>query len=196
MDPALGRSYVQIAREGWGQQKSQNCGANPTLSGPADHQLSPLGRRARSAAAALGVNSTDNDLFHNSKVSIDTTLNGLANLCKDNPPATGWPQVFSSDRQQRSNAEAERTNLSAVDFAHKLASIYRETLDLQAKVAYGDLDPQSKASLLFELEAKIDEFQSALKNLLGLDLVAFTTKSESAPTGGPRGAAPMKPRAA
>ena len=35
LDPALGRSYVQIAREGWGQQKSQNGGANPALSGPA-----------------------------------------------------------------------------------------------------------------------------------------------------------------
>jgi hypothetical protein len=34
-DPALGRSYAQIAREGWGQQKSQNGGANPALSGPA-----------------------------------------------------------------------------------------------------------------------------------------------------------------
>ena len=35
LDPVLGRSYVQIAREGWGQQKSQNGGANPALSGPA-----------------------------------------------------------------------------------------------------------------------------------------------------------------
>src|ERR1035437_10292377 len=35
-DPVLGRSYLQIAREGWGQQKSQNAGANPVLSGPAD----------------------------------------------------------------------------------------------------------------------------------------------------------------
>ena len=33
-DPVLGRSYVQIAREGWGKQKSQNGGANPALSGP------------------------------------------------------------------------------------------------------------------------------------------------------------------
>ena len=33
-DPILGRSYVQIAREGWGEQKSQYGGANPTLSGP------------------------------------------------------------------------------------------------------------------------------------------------------------------
>jgi len=35
LDPYLGQSYAQIAREGWGQQKSQNGGANPTLSGPA-----------------------------------------------------------------------------------------------------------------------------------------------------------------
>ena len=43
LDPTLGRSYVQIAREGWGEQKSQNGGANPTLSGPADHEISPVG---------------------------------------------------------------------------------------------------------------------------------------------------------
>ncbi len=33
-DLTLGRGYVQIAREGWGEQKTQNGGANPTLSGP------------------------------------------------------------------------------------------------------------------------------------------------------------------
>jgi LmbE family N-acetylglucosaminyl deacetylase len=187
-DPALGRTYVQIAREGWGQQKTQNSGANPTLTGPAATSYH-LWAVAPSAVAALGVNSTDNDLFHNSKVSIDTTLNGLTNLYKNNPPNWLAANLHSVDNSVQ-NAEAERKNLSAVDFAHKLASIYRETLDLKAKIAYGDLDPQSKASLLFELEAKIDEFQSALRNLLGLDLVAFTTKSESAPTGGPRGSGP------
>ncbi|HEV2214147.1 MAG TPA: PIG-L family deacetylase, partial [Terracidiphilus sp.] len=31
-DPTLGRSYAQIARQGWGEPKSQNGGANPTLS--------------------------------------------------------------------------------------------------------------------------------------------------------------------
>jgi len=44
-DPVLGRSAVQIAREGWGMQKSQNGGANPTLSG-GQHSLSPMGCRA------------------------------------------------------------------------------------------------------------------------------------------------------
>ena len=34
-DPVLGRTYVQIAREGWGEQKSQYGGASPQLSEPA-----------------------------------------------------------------------------------------------------------------------------------------------------------------
>jgi LmbE family N-acetylglucosaminyl deacetylase len=187
-DPFLGRSYVQIAREGWGQQKSQNGGANPTLSGPAATNYH-LWAVAPSAAANPGAKTTDNDLFHNSKVAIDTTLNGLPNLVKGNAPNWLAASLHHIDNSIQ-NAQAERKNLSAVDFAHKLALIYRNTLDLKAKVATSDLDPESKASLLFELDAKIAEFQSTLKNLLGLDLIAFTTKSESAPSGGPRGSGP------
>ena len=74
-----------------------------------------------------------------------------------------------------------------LQLAHKLAPIYRQTLDLYTKIAAGDLDPQSKAGLLLELDLKINQFQAALKDLLGLDLIAFTTKAESAPSGGPRG---------
>ncbi len=32
-DPVLGRSYIQISRQGWGEQKSQNGGGNPPLAG-------------------------------------------------------------------------------------------------------------------------------------------------------------------
>ena len=35
LDAMLGRSYAEIARQGWGEQKTQNGGANPALSGPA-----------------------------------------------------------------------------------------------------------------------------------------------------------------
>jgi LmbE family N-acetylglucosaminyl deacetylase len=48
LDPALGRSYVQIARQGWGEQKSQNGGANPALSGPA-----PMRASSTTAATAF-----------------------------------------------------------------------------------------------------------------------------------------------
>ena len=68
--------------------------------------------------------------------------------------------------------------------AHKLAPIYRATLDLRAKVAASSLAAESKANLLFALDDKIDDFQSALKNLLGLELTAFTTKANSVQSGG------------
>ncbi|MGD0520310.1 MAG: PIG-L family deacetylase [Terracidiphilus sp.] len=185
LDPVLGRSYVQIAREGWGQQKSQNGGANPTLSGPAATNYH-LWAVAPAAAANDGANAGNADLFHNRKVAVDTTLDGLTNFVKGNPPNWLAASLHRIDISIK-NLETERKGLSAIDFAHQLALIYRQTLDLHAKVASSDLDAQSKAGLLLELGAKIGQFQSALKDLLGLDLVAFTTKADSAQSGGPRG---------
>ena len=54
-------------------------------------------------------------------------------------------------------------------------------------MATSSLDARSKASLLFELNVKINQFQDAFKQLLGLDLIAFTTKSEKVENPGPRG---------
>ena len=70
----------------------------------------------------------------------------------------------------RAIAAAQR----GVEGAHKLAPIYRQTLDLYAKVKASDLDAEAKAGLELELDAKIEQFQSALKDMLGLDLIAFT----------------------
>ena len=70
--------------------------------------------------------------------------------------------------------------------AHKLAPIYRQTLDLRAKVDSSNLDAEAKAGLVLELDAKIDQFQSALKDLLGLDLIAFSTMRPAAPRRLPR----------
>ena len=43
-DALLGRSYAQIARQGWGEQKSQNGGANPDAQRTRIVELSPVGR--------------------------------------------------------------------------------------------------------------------------------------------------------
>jgi len=185
-DPALGRSYAQIARQGWGEQKSQNGGAVPALSGPASTSYH-LWAVAPQAAAQPGAKAADNDLFHNNKVAIDTTPAGLIRLAGPNPPAgltEGLEQFASGLKLFR----AERRGLEGTAAAHKLTPIYRQALDLRAKVDASSLDPQSKGSLLLELDAKIDQFQIALRNLLGLDLAAFTTKSSNAQdTGGFRG---------
>jgi hypothetical protein len=77
---------------------------------------------------------------------------------------------------------------SSVEFAHKLAPIYKQTLVLHEHLAASNLNSEAKSSLLFELDAKLEQFQSALHNLLGLDLVAFTTKTDNVESSGPRGA--------
>jgi LmbE family N-acetylglucosaminyl deacetylase len=180
-DPVLGRSYVQIARQGWGEQKSQNGGANPTLSGPATSSYHLWAVAPGAATAGEG----DASLFDNRKVKIDTSLEGLTGMVKGAPPtwlAEGLRQIGDGLDQ----FESDCRNESGVEGAQKLAPIYRHTLSLYARVKASDLDAEAKAGLELELGAKIEQFQSALKDLLGLDMVAFTTGGGSE-RGGARG---------
>jgi LmbE family N-acetylglucosaminyl deacetylase len=182
LDPVLGRSYMQIAREGWGEQKSQNGGANPALSGPSATSYH-LWAVTTEAAATQGKASRNEELFHNRKVNIDTTVAGLTSIVKGNPPAWLSTELRQIDLGLK-HFETARQGKTGAAVARELAPIYRQTLELRKRVAASSVDAEAKAGLLFELDAKIDEFQCALKELLGLDLVAFTTKADSAQSGG------------
>jgi LmbE family N-acetylglucosaminyl deacetylase len=193
-DPALGRSYVQIAREGWGMQKSQNGGSNPTLSGPASTYYH-LWAVAPQASVKAKVSAASTDLFQNSKVYIDTSLAGIIGK---NPPiwlSTALQQLNRDLKQ----FDTERHGLTANAAANKLVPIYRQVIALRSKIAdkdtvvstHGfDLGAKEKASLLFELDLKITQFQTALRNLLGLDLIAFTTHTTKLEPEGFRGGGP------
>jgi len=183
-DAALGRTYVQIAREGWGKQLSQNGGANPALSEP-DETGYHLWAAAPSVSAK-DASPGDVSLFQNRKVSIDTTIAGLAHLAGATSPA--W--LSDGLRKTQSDFDAFMADCSTqggVAGARKLVPVYRETLDLYARVKTSDLDLEAKAGLELELGAKIKQFQRALKDLLGLDLVAFATGRSGAPGYGGRG---------
>ena len=171
-DAALGRTYVQIAREGWGKQMSQHGGANPALSAP-DSSGYHLWAAAPSVAA-VGEEVKDTSLFWNAKVHINTNIAGLTRLAGDAPPAwlTDGLKKIQSDFD---TFAADCSNQGGADGAHKLVPIYRETLDLYARIKASDLSAQAKSDLAFELGEKIDQFQIAFKDLLGLDLAAFTT---------------------
>jgi hypothetical protein len=197
-DPALGRSYVQIARDGWGEQRSQNGGATPALSGPAStgYHLWAVAAEAQPAAAkalllrkaASGGGDAEafhnqNELFHNQKLQIDTSIAGLAKLVKGNPPAwltTSLARIDSGLQEAETGCQGQ----AGLVVAHKLAPVYRQTLELREQVAASNLDAEAKTSLLFEIDAKIGEFQSAFQQLLGLDLAAFTTHSRDAENDG------------
>jgi LmbE family N-acetylglucosaminyl deacetylase len=187
-DAILGRTYVQIAREGWGMQKSQYGGASPALAGPdsTDYHLWAV---APGAAAPTpqggGAHSDANDasLFQNSKVNIDTSLEGLPHLVKGTPPA--WLNEGLHQIQSRLAAFTAGCNhMDGEGAARQLAPIYRQVLDLYARVQSSDLDPRAKSAIDFELAAKIAQFQHALADLLGLDMIAFTTRSGGGESGG------------
>jgi LmbE family N-acetylglucosaminyl deacetylase len=182
-DPVLGRSYMQIAREGWGEQKSQNGGANPTLSGPGTARYH-LWAVVPEAAAKAGANAGDGDLFHNSKVNIDTGTAGLAARVKGDKPAwltKGLDEIGAGVK----GLEFEKQCEGGVAAAHKLTPVYRRMLDLRAQVSASKLDAQAKAGLLQELDTKIEEMQAMLRDSLGLDLIAFTARADSGQGGGP-----------
>jgi len=180
-DPVLGRTYAQIAREGWGKQLSQNGGANPALSGSESSSYHLWA--AAPAASATDASAEDTSLFKNSKVNIDTSIAGLAHLAGAAPPA--W--LTDGLKNIQSNLDAfiaDCSNQGGIDGARKLVPIYRATLDLYARITFSDLDAKAKSDLQFELGEKINQFQIAFKDLLGLDLVAFTASGDSGQGGG------------
>jgi hypothetical protein len=184
LDPVLGRSSMQIAREGWGQQKSQNGGANPTLSGPATTSYH-LWAVAPEAAAKPGTTASNDDLFHNRKVNIDTSVAGIARLAGPHPVwfVSGWREIDDGLAQ----LEKDRHWISSLEAAHRLAVLYRKTIQLEHYLLLSS--DRDHWGIQNELSLKLEQFQSALKELLGLDLATFTTKAASAQGGGPfRGA--------
>jgi LmbE family N-acetylglucosaminyl deacetylase len=171
-DPVLGRTYVQIAREGWGRQLSQNGGANPALSAP-DSSSYHLWAVAPSAAG-VNTNAGNASLFQNQKVNIDTSIAGLARLAGPAPPA--W--LSDGLRKIQSDYDgfmADCSNRGGVEGAHKLVPVYHELTGLYVQVSKSNLPAEARASLEFELGEKIDQMQTALKDLLGLNLIAYVT---------------------
>ena len=183
-DPALGRTYAQIAREGWGEQKSQYGGANPALSGRDSSSYHLWGvSPGRVSPGGSGLNSS---FFENSKVNIDTSIAGLDRLAGSAPP-TWLTHALQQIQSAVTAFESDCSNEKGVEGAHKLAPIYRETLDLYARVKASGLPLEAKAGLELELGEKIEQFQAALKDLIGLDMVAFATGSSNGEGYGGRG---------
>ena len=186
-DFTLGLTYAQIAHEGWGEQKSQYGGANPLLSGPAtgSYHLWAVARPAQPGKA--DISTSNGSLFRNSKVDIDTSIASLAKFVKGPAPqwlTDGLKSVDTALHQLESKCPCS----SGIPVAQHLVPIYRQTLDLRKQVAGSALDAGGKAGLLFELDAKIDQFQSAFAVALGLDMIPFRDNQPHAQGSGFRGA--------
>jgi LmbE family N-acetylglucosaminyl deacetylase len=159
-DPVLGASYVQISREGLGQQKSQNGGADVARAGP-------LNASYRRIASRVEAPVKEEDFFE----GIDVSLAGIAAL------ARGGDTGFLTAGLSRINTAVEdaMARFAAVApeiCAPPLATGMRETAALIAEVEKSNLTADSKYDVLHELNIKRVQFNSALAESLGLTMAA------------------------
>ena len=165
-DPLLGRTYVQISRQGWGFQKTQNGGGYIVLPGEVNSDYHRYGSRVKSS-------ETETSFFD----GVDTSLSGIASLAHGD---TG----FLKTGLQTIGADVEKA-MTAYDpaapakIAPALHDGYLATKKLIADVKSSSLSEDDKANVDWELERKLDQFNSALAEALGLQIDALTTPGKS-----------------
>lgn len=170
MDPLLGLSYAQIAREGLGFQKSQNGGTGAFPPGPRN---SPYHRFGSTIAAQ----EHEQSFFD----GIDTSLMGIADLAKGGDTGflkKGLAKINSLVEDATDHFSAEHPEKIAPTLAQGL----KATNDLIAAVASSSLSEEAKYDVTHELKVKQAQFNTALVEALGLSEFAAVAQ-EKEPTG-------------
>lgn len=179
LDPVLGRSYTQIAREGWGEQRSQYGGANPTLSGDGGSKYHLWASRVPNSEAK------DDGFF----AGIPTGIEGLAWLVTEGKsPAPAWlSQGLAAMAAQVKTAQSGYRVNHPEAIAPALKAGLLDAAALRQHVFASTLAESGKTDLAAELAIKEKQFETALAEALGLDLQAFTVRSGKSGRGGPFG---------
>jgi len=160
-DPVLGASYVQIAREGLGHQKSQTGGGMIPKAGAASTTYHRFG-------SVIPAQDKEKSFFD----GIDVSLAGIATLAK------GGKADFLVPGLQKVNglvegAIAEYSAGEPEKIAPKLAEGWKETEALIQKVKGSQLSEEDKYNITFELDVKKAQFNNALPQSLGLSVAAI-----------------------
>jgi LmbE family N-acetylglucosaminyl deacetylase len=172
-DSLLGASYSQIARQGWGFQKSQYGGPVITEAGPASTPYHRFGSLVQSG-------DEEQSFFD----GIDVSLVGIADLAKDGDAAFLRQALTAIDAQ----VEQAMSQFSA-DHVEKIAPILAEglkaTTALIDQVSASNLSDESKYDVLHELRIKQAQFNDALALALGfaLDATVAPAPAPGAPGG-------------
>jgi LmbE family N-acetylglucosaminyl deacetylase len=160
LDPAVGLTYLQIGRTGWGFQKSQNGGGTTP---PPGAYLSAY-HRYGSLVSAADKESTFYD-------GIDISLAGIATLAKGD--AKFLKEGLSKISAIVDRACAEYRPQSPAAIAGTLTDGLEATRALLERVQSSDLPEPGKSDVAFELEAKIKQFEKALPLALGISFDPF-----------------------
>ncbi len=159
-DPILGRSYLQMSREGWSQQKSQNGGGNPPLPGPFDVSYHRYG-------SLVPTTSPEKSIFD----GIDTSLPGIATLAHGDTAFLA--AALKEIDQHVMTATFGYLPSNPEKIAPDLALGYLKTKDLIDAVNASTLSADDKADVTHELNIKLAQFNTALAQALGLRVNAF-----------------------
>jgi LmbE family N-acetylglucosaminyl deacetylase len=166
-DPILGRSYIQMSREGWSQQKSQNGGGNPPLPGEFSVEYHRYGSL---------VKTTDQET--NFFDGIDTSLTGIATLAHGD---TAFLTTALKEIDQHVSAATLGYLPAHPDkIAPELALGSQKTQSLIDAVSTSSLSADDKANVTYELKIKLAQFNTALVEALGLQVNALTIPHNSA----------------
>jgi len=159
-DPVLGMSYVQIAREGLGFQKSQTGGGTIPKAGTVNSTYHRYG-------SLVSAQDKESSFFE----GIDTSLNGIASLA----PSSKADFLLPGLKKVNGLVEAAIADYSVghpETIAPKLADGWKETEALIRQVKASQLSDEEKYNITFELEIKKTQFNNALAQSLGLSLAA------------------------
>ncbi|MGC2639402.1 MAG: PIG-L family deacetylase [Acidobacteriaceae bacterium] len=160
-DPLLGESYLQMARTGWSQQKSQNGGGTLPLPGPSEVGYHLYGSR-------VGTADHEDSFFR----GIDTSLAGIASLV--HAGNTAFLVDGLKEIQQHVNiALYGDLPAHAEKIAPELAAGYKATQQLIDAVNASALSADDKANVNHELTIKLAQFNTALAEALGLEVNAL-----------------------
>jgi LmbE family N-acetylglucosaminyl deacetylase len=160
LDPLVGLSYLQIARQGLGFQKSQNGGTGMPPAGEMKAAYHRFG-------SAILVSGSESSFFD----GIDVSLEGIASLASDTHP------VFLSDGLKKMNGFVEE---AANDFrpaepaqiAPALVAGLKQTDQLIMQVKGSQMTASEKYDVLHELRIKREQFNTALLRALNITLEA------------------------
>jgi LmbE family N-acetylglucosaminyl deacetylase len=176
--PAAGMTFVQIAREGLGFQKTQNGGGEIPRAAPVN---SAYHRMASRVAAA----DHEASFFE----GIDISIPGIASL------AAGQPKFLMDGLAALARPTAEALREYRADrpaaIAPLLAEGLKQTRDLMAQVESSAIAEPGKGDVLFELNLKEQQYQTALAAALEISFQTAVAAAE--PSSGGRGAPAQSP---
>ncbi len=179
-NPLVGRSDLAVAREGLGQQKSQNGGIGAP---PARKFLSPYHLYASRVSSTLPQHETS--FFE----AIDTTLAGIADYAPA-PIRQPWRDrlnQIAASVTEATNAFYRTAVSDPAKSAPALSQGLAKTDTLLRDLAASSLPEDAKYNMRHELEVKRDQFNTALGQALALSVQATILNGRDTSRFGPFG---------